>query len=220
MQRILLIDDHQLFSDGLELILSKLAAPVLIEQSDSARSALSGTGNLAEYDLILVDLEMPNIDGFGFLKAISERGITTPVAIVSASQNRADIENSLKLGAVGFIPKYASSHEVLAGVKQVLNGQRFVPEHIVGPIDWPTASEKTNSRSLGSPKISKRQHEILQMMYSGNSNNDIAIVLNISESAVKTHVSRIFRALDVKNRTACVRAAIERDLIKLPSAEA
>jgi DNA-binding NarL/FixJ family response regulator len=219
MQRILLIDDHQLFSDGLELILSKLGADVVVEQTASARVALSDVEKLGEYDLILVDLEMPNIDGFGFLKAIKERGITTPVAIVSASQNRTDIETSLKLGAVGFIPKYASSPEMLAGVAQVLKGQNFVPEHIVGPIDWPTSTDKPNPKNVRSLKISQRQYEILQMMYAGNSNNDIAIVLNISESAVKTHVSRLFRALEVKNRTACVRAAIEKDLIQLHSPE-
>lgn len=219
-KNLLIIDDHRLVADGLRLILSQALDNVSISTSNNVRSVLEKEEILKEQSLVLVDLHMPTIDGYGFLAALRQRKIKVPVIVVSAVENRLDIQRVLKEGAQGFIPKNAPSVEMVKGVKAVLDGNMFIPEHLTGIIDWDTNNNKKSDSEKPPQKnninldvIRERQIEVLKLMHSGYSNTDIATVLNLTESTVKSHVSILFKALNVKNRTACVRVAIELELI-------
>ncbi len=212
--QILILDDHRLFADGLSMILAKLATKPTIKTETNPQRVLEDEFELKSYDLILVDLQMPRMSGFDFLQAISKRKITVPTILVSSTENRSDIEKALKLGAQGFIPKNSPTHDMLTGIQTVLNGKKYVPEHLVGSINWPTTNAVVNNTNPSQVCLSPRQIEVLHLMHTGHSNTQIATILDISESTVKGHISSLFKTFNVKNRTACVRAGIENQLIE------
>lgn len=211
---ILILDDHRLFADGLSLILSKLVSSPTIKTETNPQRLLDDQAELRSYDLILVDLQMPRMSGFDFLQSLKKRKISIPTIIVSSTENRSDIEKSLQLGAQGFIPKNSPTHDMLTGIQTVLDGKKYVPEHLVGAIDWPTENTVVNDINTSEINISPRQIEVLQFMHTGHSNTEIATILDLSESTVKGHISSLFKAFHVKNRTGCVRAGIEHQFIE------
>ena len=216
IKHILIIDDHRLVADGLALILSQAMPGANISTSHNVRSVLQDADLIEKQSLILADLNMPTIDGFAFLSALRKRGINTPVIIVSAEESKSDIERALREGAKGFIPKNAPSIEFVTGIKAVSAGKIHVPEHLTGTIDWAKTTNSTDQTDSSGNKLSAirpRQIEVLKLIKAGYSNSDIGTVLNLSESTVKTHVTTLFKALNVKNRTACVQEAIKLELI-------
>lgn len=212
--QILILDDHRLFADGLSLILSKLAEKPTIMTETNPQRVFEETFGLKSYNLILVDLQMPRMSGFDFLQSINKRKIKIPTIIVSSSESRSDIEKALQLGAQGFIPKNSPTHDMILGIKTVLGGKKYVPKHLVGSINWPTASTVVSDISTSEINLSPRQIEVLKLMHTGHSNIEIATILDLSESTVKGHISFLFKAFNVKNRTACVRAGIENQFIQ------
>lgn len=219
--KILIIDDHQLVADGLAMILSRVSDQVTISTSYNVRSVLADDALLQQQDLILVDLHMPTIDGFAFLQALEHRKIRVPTVVISGVEDRRDIQKALQLGACGFIPKELPSAQMLYGLRRVLSGQRYIPEHLadflqlenLDKTDLLTEPELANGQSP--PQIRERQLDVLALMHRGHSNLDIANILGISESTVKSHVSTLFRAFGVTNRTACVRAGLASNLIRM-----
>ncbi|GGZ99866.1 DNA-binding response regulator [Arenicella chitinivorans] len=220
--KILIIDDHQLVADGLAMILSRVSDHVTISTSYNVRSVLADEPLVRRQDLILVDLHMPTIDGFSFLQALDHRKITVPTVVISGVEDRRDIRRALELGACGFIPKELPSAQMLYGLRRVLSGQRYVPEHLAEFFQLDCMEKHRAANHLESnapagqsvPHIRERQLDVLELMHEGHSNIDIANILGISESTVKSHVSTLFRAFGVTNRTACVRAGLASNLIR------
>jgi len=217
-KQVVILDDHQVFAEGLAMLLSNINHTFSVTFNSNPRFLLNDAKTLSDTDLLLVDIQMPTLNGFDFLKALKARNISTPTLIISATEKRSDIESGLKFGARGFVPKSAPSHEIVKAMNSVLNGQLYVPEHLVGAIDWGSALEQ-NSNDAGSEKasikLSKRQLEVLSLIHDGHSNSQISTILNLSESTIKTHISLLFRTLKVKNRTACIKVAARLNLISL-----
>ena len=213
--KILLIDDHRLFADGLSLVLSQ-TGEYEVSTFYNARSVLDNDAVVEEHDLALIDLDMPGLDGFGFLKGIIQRKLKIKVVIVSGTENRSDINRILQMGAQGFLPKNSPSSIMLEGVETVLAGEKFVPKNLWGEVNWqalnPNDKEYKN-KTLDNSQISSRQLEILSLLRDGYANKEIAQILDVTESTVKSHISLLFKALGVKNRTACVQKGLEQALI-------
>ena len=207
--KILILDDHILFGEGLKLLLcNNFGAEVTVEHD--IESLLANISDLNQYSLIIIDLHMPEIDGFSVLKAIRNQELNVNVVAVSSSEDQKEIEKAISLGVNGYIPKNSKTDEMLKGIETVLNGQRYLPPDWDGQINWlPQAAQDT--KQLG--KIGPRQIEVLNMMRDGLRNKQIALILGVSESAVKSHVEILFRELRVSNRTACVGAGIRDGLI-------
>lgn len=213
--RILILDDHRLFLDGLRHVLQTMDQVTEVAEAQTTEQALAMVDEGRGYNLILADLSMPGLDGFAFLTALRERRINTPVVVISGTSELADVRRALDNGALGFIPKSMGSRELNEALQQVMGGEIFVP-----PDMWPSLFEAAarynrqppNNENENSP-IGPRQMDVLRLMAEGSSNREIATILNISEATVKAHVGQLFRALDVKNRTACVREATRRQLL-------
>lgn len=206
----MIIDDHRLFAEGLALILSSMDETLIATTTSDPRSLISDNKALNLYDLFLVDLRMPSMSGFVFLQALTARKIYTPTLIVSASESRSEIENALQFGAKGFVPKKSLPHEILNAIQTVLNGNIYIPDHLVGAIDWHINDQVTiedDQQTKSTTKLSERQSEILLLIQSGQSNAQISTVLNLTESTVKGHISALFKVLNVSSRTACVNKA-------------
>ncbi len=209
--KILILDDHLLFADGLELMLSDINADIEVVRCTKVSTTSSSLAQLEQHDLAIVDLHLPELDGFSFLRMLRKNNVHLKTVIVSGTDSQAEIERAIGLGASGFISKDSSKQEMLLGIQSVLNGRRFISQKWAGRISWPLRGEDSTSSAMD--KVGPRQLDVLKMMADGLQNKQIAAVLGISVSAVKSHIKILFNALNVKNRSACVKEGIQKNLI-------
>ncbi|MBT4161865.1 MAG: response regulator transcription factor, partial [Gammaproteobacteria bacterium] len=132
--RILITDDHQLFADGLRSALEDLQDGLSCVVALSAEVALDILGNDTAFDLFVVDLNLPGIDGVSLLKSLSRRCPEIPVVVISATESIDQIKSALDQGARGFIPKAYDRVEIQRGLSVVLEGGLFLPDDIVDKI--------------------------------------------------------------------------------------
>lgn len=216
MRKILVVDDHRLFLDGMCHLLRQLGSDVEIFEAASAQEAIDRIDRGERFTLTLVDLAMPGIDGLSFLQSLRERKIFSPVVVVSGSEDRGSVKRAFQNGAMGFIPKNTSADEMLAGLKKVLCGEAFVPRNLGIEVSdilrekFPEDSAHPESAIDG---LGQRQYQVLELMNQGLPNKKIASVLHISEATVKYHIGILFRALNVRSRTACIIAGQKSGLL-------
>lgn len=218
--RVLVIDDHPFFLEGLKLGLR--AIPALecdICTAPSARSALTTHHDFGQFDLMLCDLNLPEINGIDFIECLLDRDVETPVAIISASDDHQDVQRAMSAGAVGYINKGVELGEFARAVQAILAGKRYLPvryRHNKSahgrPVGMVTRAEQC--RRLG---ITARQYDVLKLLAEGLSNREISSQLGVKESTIKSHLQVLFQVLNVSNRTACLCRA--RSLGLLPKLE-
>lgn len=212
--KILLVDDHQLFLEGVSQILIHYIDGIEVLTASSVSQALELVENTIGIDLALVDLAMPQADGFSFLQQASKVDSTLPVAVLSASENIKTIQQVFNFGAQGFIPKTSPPAELINAIETLLSGEYSVPESLAARLD---TSSELNSASCRheSYDITERQFEVLSLLAKGLSNQKIASSLYISEHTVKSHVKQLFLKLDSDCRMDCVNHARELGLLTL-----
>jgi DNA-binding NarL/FixJ family response regulator len=160
-----------------------------------------------DFDLLLLDLALPGMDGFSGLKLFSERYPKMPVVILSAFDDKPTIRRALSHGAAGFIPKSYSAEALLNALSQVLSGQIFYPpEAMTAEMNpnMPLLSGANKNLSPSEFGLTERQGEVLVMMLKGYSNREIANQLKLSEGTVKIHVAAIFKSLGVTSRAQAI----------------
>lgn len=214
---ILLIDDHRLFLDGMQHVIRRFDPAASIDEAVNGQIAINYIDRGNRYDLILMDLEMPGMNGFDFLGALNARKIVTPLIVVSGSIRSSDIQRALKGGALGFVPKSAGSERMIDAFEQVLQGKLYIPDELnyvfeQFPDSAITKFDKQNT-SDNKGDLRERQIEVLKLMEQGLSNKQIASILDISEATVKSHIGVLFKSLGVKNRTSCIREGLKKKLI-------
>lgn len=221
MMKLLAIDDHRLFLDGLVHVLQSLQEPVEVTACTSAIDALQILQNAENVDLILVDLRMPKLGGLEFLKCLQVQHLHIPVVVLSANDTAADIHQALALGAVGFIPKSYSSQEMLAALQKIFAGEVFIPENMqmqIARIQHVEVGQTPVMESgLNRIGVTRRQREVLKLVARGYTNKEIAVAMNLSESTVKSHIYTLFKTLHAESRTECVNNAMKIGLIKSPA---
>ena len=211
--KILLIDDHALFREGLSLILKQLEEDTTVLEAENSAQAETITNDTdLDLDLILLDLHLPDTQGFELLKHLRSKLPATPVAMLSADENAQQISEALNLGATGFITKSSNSQVMLSAVQLILSGGIYVPPAILAQqpitaVPSPTPSEAESSETPSNQtdiQLTERQQAVLNLLGEGLSNKEIAKRLEMSPSTVKVHVAAILRAFDASNRTQAV----------------
>lgn len=214
---ILVVDDHQLFIDGIRLILNKLDAAVSITESNAAEQAIEILESGEEFDLILIDLSMPGMDGMSVLKRMHERKTWLPLVVISAEEDVHTIKSALDAGALGFIPKAHSSQQMITALHAILDGEIYIPADIEKQIDNLASrrplAEANSNEALQASNITRRQFEVLQLLAKGYTNKQIATSLFLTEHTVKAHVAALFGTLNAGNRTECVKKAQDKGLL-------
>lgn len=196
--RLLLIDDHQIYLDGLGLTLSNLCEGIIIDHAGNARDAEQRvTAN--SYDLILLDLQLPDSSGLTLLQRLRTLDPVAPIAILTASNSPSDRDAALAIGAAGFISKTANGQILLDAVTRLLFGEQVVIAGENQPLD-----RQSCARQLG---VTPRQLQILDLLAEGLPNKVICQRLSLSEDTVKTHLKALFSTMDCHNRTECVTQA-------------
>jgi DNA-binding NarL/FixJ family response regulator len=212
--KILIVDDHALIRDALQGVLKKLQRGVTVLEASDSQQAFDIIAGNADINLILLDLTLPGRDGLSVLAELRERYPAISVVVLSALQDRANVQKVLDLGAAGFIPKSARREVMLSALQLVFAGSVYVPPEILAPEGFAEAapSQQRDNRSIVSLSdlgLSERQQDVLALMMQGNSNKVICRTLNLAEPTVKNHVTAILRALKVSNRTEAVIAVNE-----------
>ena len=205
---ILLGDDHSLFREALHVILDMEFLNSSITHVESWTEVLATT-NHKQYDLILLDLFMPNV-GVGnwesCLKEVIEKQ-NGSVCIISASENRAHIKQAYEIGVNGYICKKDTLRKVQEVLKVLKSGKNYLAEQLL------SGFEGCSKASGGATKITRRQKEVLELLAEGGSNKLIGRQLGLTEGAVKRHVYNIYHLLDAKNHTDVVRIAKQQGLL-------
>jgi len=208
--KILSVEDHELFRDGLRVALQSLApqgsaVPELIE-AHTGQQALELLERDPDVGLVLIDLTLPDWNGLELLRIVRARFPTVAAVVVSASERASDARAALDAGASGFVPKRAGRTVLVSAIQLVLAGEVYVPPLLLeAPSD--------DARAL-----SPRQLEVAELLVKGLTNKEIGNVLGMAAGTAKTHVAAILEALGVANRTEAVLALVERGLVDAPGA--
>ena len=206
--KILVVDDHPMMSVALADVLRGLAAKVETLIAHSGAAALQMVAQHPDLDLVLLDLGLPDVDGFDLLARLRARCPGVPLAVVSGNEREQDMRRALAAGALGFIPKSTPPAKLLQAIRQVLAGEVVMPAALTAaPAAAAAAAGETRAEAL-----SERQHDVLRLICAGKSNKFIAQELALAEKTVKGHVTAIFKSLDVVNRTQAALMARERGL--------
>jgi len=203
--KALLADDHPLMREGVRQVLSQLEPPVEIIDAHDYPSLFAQTSAHADLDLAVVDLNMPGFVGMQGIAQYRSRFPDIPLVVLSASESPHDIRNVMEAGALGYIPKSASTAVMLAAFRQVLAGDIYMPSGLGDDGGLHTAAPAVFG-ALEHSGLTARQIEVARLLAQGCPNKAIAGMLAMSEGTVKVHIAAIFRAFNVTNRTEAVLA--------------
>ncbi|WP_099867338.1 response regulator transcription factor [Pararhizobium haloflavum] len=203
MTRFLIIDDHPLFREALHSAV-ELAYPD-VETMDAVdfTSALEILRDERNFDLVLLDLKIPGVQGFEGLLQLRSHYPRVPVVVVSGHEDARVISEALSYGASGFIPKSVRKQELTTAIQRVMDGEIYVPAFYAPPSS--TDGDAARKEMIGRlSTLTPQQLRVLQMLREGLLNKQIAFELNVGETTIKAHVSEILRKLNVYSRTQVV----------------
>jgi DNA-binding NarL/FixJ family response regulator len=205
--KILVVDDHVLIREALHGVLKELRPDATILEASDCRHAIQIAGEHVNLALVLLDLSLPDGDGFALLTELRARHPAATVVVLSAHKDRSSVTRALDLGALGFIPKSARRPVMLGALQLVLAGGIYVPPEIFDPTEAPPSLAQQPTAAPISPSdlgLTERQVEVVALMMQGKSNKAICRELDIAEATVKNHITSILKALKVANRTEAV----------------
>jgi DNA-binding NarL/FixJ family response regulator len=197
---ILIVDDHDLFRQGLVQLLKEELQVKTVSEASSVASACSVIEQHHQgINLVLLDHGLPDGEGIDLLEEVQCRHPHLKIAILSGHEAPPLMEKSLRLGAVGFIPKRTDASVLLSAIQLVLAGGTYIPTDLL-PFLTKEGVQKIES-TMGNSSLTQRQLEVLGLIQAGLSNKEIARQLNISEATVKAHVTVILKSHGVSSRT-------------------
>lgn len=229
--KILVVDDHVLIREALRGVLKELKRDAVVMEAGTCRQAMQLIEETGGFSLILLDLGLPDRDGFSVLAELRERYPTTSIVVMSGMQDRGSVMKALDLGALGFIPKSAQREVMLTALQLVFAGGIYIPPEILAREEasptpaarQPSGKSAAGARAQVSPAelgLTERQLDVLALMMQGKSNKAICRILDLAEPTVKNHVTAILKALKVTNRTEAVIAVNELGWDLVPTTQA
>jgi DNA-binding NarL/FixJ family response regulator len=195
--KLVVADNHPLFRAALCSAVLRLLPEASIVEAGSVRELEAALLAYPTVDLVLLDLRLPDAQGFAQLVGLRQRFPAVPIAIVSTVDSGSVVDRAVAFGASGFIPKSASIKTIVMMLRALLGGQIALPTNYVASSPHPLDDRKLG-RTVA--KLSRRQLQVLALIAEGCSNKTIAQGLAISETTVKDHVAVILRKLGVERR--------------------
>ena len=231
--KIVLADDHPMIRTGMNMLLTRINPSSEIFEAGNYGETLQACKKHQDIDLVLIDWVMPDMDGDTGTRLIRHALPHTPIIIISASQDTTDVWAALDEGANGFVSKACTEDVLQHAIQLVIAGGTYLPADIVGinresvnasmntsaskqaPDNFSVTSSKPQQADVQS--LTQRQREVLALLVEGHSNKKIARLLSISNATVNTHVSAIFKLLNVNSRTEAAYAANQLKLVINPA---
>jgi DNA-binding NarL/FixJ family response regulator len=201
---ILIVDDHPIMRFGIAAIVNAQSDMEVVGQAGTRADAVR-LFRESRPDAVLMDLRLPDGSGVDAIRSIRELAPSARIVVLTTYEGDEDIHQALSAGATGYLIKGMSHDALIQALRRVLAGQRFLP---------PIVAEALSARAPGT-HLSPREQQVLQLMFAGKSNREIAEALEIKEVTVKSHVSVILMRLDVGDRTQAVVEGLKRGLIHL-----
>jgi len=210
--RILIADDHPVLRDGLTAILSTQSDFEVVGEAETGVEVLEKVNEL-QPDVILLDLEMPTMDGVETLKVMKERDLEVPVIVFTAFDTDERILAAIEAGAQGYLLKGAPRSQVFDAIRTVQAGGSLLQPVVASKLLRQMSRVKGSHGRSGT--LTRRELEVLGLLARGLQNKEIAIQLGIKERTVKFHIGSILNKLDAGNRTEAVAVAAQRGLVKM-----
>lgn len=217
--RIVIADDHPVVRDGLSAVLETQPDFEVVGEAGDGREAVAQVENLKP-DVVLLDLDMPVMDGLEALRLIMEQHPATKVIVFTVFDTDERIVGAVQAGAQGYLLKGdAPRDEIFRAVRTVYQGgallQPVVASKLLRQMQQPVPASNSSTLHNEEEELTEREHEVLELLAHGLANKEIANRLVISERTVKFHVSAILAKLGVSNRTEAVTVAAQRGLVRL-----
>jgi DNA-binding NarL/FixJ family response regulator len=211
VMKILVVDDHALIREALHGVLKKLTRDAVVLEASNYAQTMEAVASHPDIRLVLLDLMLPDRDGFTMLAELRQRNPAMSVVVLSGVQDRANVMKALDLGAMGYIPKSARNEVMLSALQLVFAGGIYIPPEILAHEQLSHTAPRPPG-SMVSPTdlgLTDRQLDVLALIVQGKNNKSICQMLNLAGPTVKNHVTAIFRALKVANRTEAIIAVSE-----------
>jgi DNA-binding NarL/FixJ family response regulator len=215
--KILLVDDHTLFREGLRLLLLSINPKFLIEQTSNPQAAIDIIVSAdPKVDLVLLDLQLGRFKELESLVFLRQYAEDTPVVVLSGTEDSQAVMKSVELGAYGFIHKSAEASTLSAGLQLVFSGGVCLPRMSIHNFETTIQLSGKTTEQFAITDLTPRQIDVLKGLVQGKSNKAIAQELGIGDGTVKTHVAKILEIVGVANRTQIV-FEISRRGLRLPA---
>lgn len=202
--RIIVAEDHEIVRDGICAIVNRVNDFTVVATAKNGEEAVQLYREL-QPDVVLTDLRMPVMEGVEEIKQIIAEFPQAKIIILTTYDTDEDIYRGLQAGARGYLLKDTSSEELATAVHTIHQGKKYIPQQVVLRL-----AERINTTEL-----TNREMEVLELLAQGKSNQDIGLILNITEGTVKFHVNNILNKLNVSDRTGAVIAAFKKGLVRL-----
>jgi DNA-binding NarL/FixJ family response regulator len=201
--RVLIVDDHPLFRDGMHGLLDSISETEVVGEASSGEEAITRAESL-QPDVILMDIKMPGINGLQAMREILNTSPHIRILIVSMLEDDDSVFAAMRAGARGYVPKGANQAEMLRAIQAVANGEAiFGPGIAQRLIGFFSASRPSVAPKIF-PELTEREAEILEWIAKGNTNEEIAGQLVLSLKTIRNHVSNIFSKLQVADRAQAI----------------
>ena len=211
--RILVADDHPVVRDGLVAMLSTQPDFRVVGQASSGSEMILNI-EIARPDVVLLDLEMPELDGVEALTRVTTEYPRVKLLVFTAFDDAESMVAAVQAGALGYLLKGSPRDEIFNAIRVISQGGSHLQPEAASKL---MSHESSEAQQLGWSRLTARELEVLELLAKGMTNKEIAAELVITVRTVKFHVSSILRKLEVGNRTEAVRSAAERGIISMQS---
>lgn len=209
--KVLVTDDHQIIVDGLKSLLNSSEDIKVIGEANNGREAIKIIENV-EVDIVLMDIDMPVMNGIETLREISRRRLDVKVIILSMHHETGMIKSLIDLGAMGYLLKSSSQEELFTAIRKVAGGQQFFSTQVtLSLLNKPQNLHNSESEAAG--LLTERETEILKLIAEGFSNKEIGTKLFISHRTVDTHRTNLMKKLQVENIAGLISYAIKNGIV-------
>jgi two-component system, NarL family, nitrate/nitrite response regulator NarL len=210
MINLLIVDDHQLIVDGLSRIVTEDKSIGTVYQAHNGAEAISIVMEFP-IDCVLMDINMPGINGYEATRMIKKERPGVKIIIVSMLGEPTIVNKLLKAGADAFLIKNTGTEELLSAIRKVMRGEKYVGEKLSSDLYHHLSAIRT-SRS-GEPRLTPREKEVIRFIAEGMTNHEIAVNLFLSPSTIDTHRKNILAKLGLKNTALLIKYAVDNNLL-------
>jgi DNA-binding NarL/FixJ family response regulator len=204
MIRVLIVDDHAILRAGLRQMFSLTPDIKVAGETDNGRQVLQAVTGGEGFDLLLLDLSLPDISGIELICRVRDQNVKVPILVLSMHNELQIVKRALKAGAAGYLTKNSDPERLFAAIRKVASGGHFIDAAIAEQLVF----NGNNNDRPRHEQLSQREFEILGLLAKGLSVNEIAIMLAISNKTVSTYKSRLMEKLALKTTADLVRYAM------------